>query len=156
MTRGLVKCKREGCDKMSHTRGMCKSHYNRWYEQNPEAAKLPDTPQMVLDAMPGTLEALAADVGIGKEHLRRIVKRLRADDKCFIGDYRQPLNVRGSCWVPIFHAGKGVDVVIAPEVKAERTAERARVRCSQNYYKRTTGNPTKPPKFSALLAALGA
>lgn len=154
MARTIRPCKEEGCDKLAHTRNMCKPHYNRWYDANREVAKRFDSGQMVLDAMPGTLDKLAQDVGLCREQVRRIVKRLHKAERCHIGAWREPMHVQGSSWLPIFHDGKGIDAVVAPEVKAARTAARARVRCLQNHRKRT-GRTAMPPKFSALLAPLG-
>jgi len=154
MARTIRPCKEAGCDKLAHTRGMCKTHYNQWYEQNREIARRFDSGQMVLDAMPGTLDKLSKEVGLCYEQTRRIVTRLRKAKLCHIGSWREPLNVQGSSWLPIFHEGKGKDVVVSAEAKAARTAERARVRCLQNHRKRI-GATGLPPKFAALLAPLG-
>lgn len=155
MARTIKPCKEPGCNKLAHSRQMCKPHYNSWYEKNKATARRFDSAQAVLDAMPGTLDKLSKDVGMCYEQVRRIVARLRTEKRCHVGDWREPLNVQGSSWLPIFHEGKGTDKVVSAEVKAARTAARARVRCIQNHRKRTTGTVSKPPKFAALLAPLG-
>jgi hypothetical protein len=43
-TRGGVECSVDGCDRLSTGRGMCNSHYQRWYSHGDPSAGRPDRP----------------------------------------------------------------------------------------------------------------
>lgn len=149
-------CKEEGCEHMSIARRMCSKHWKQWRRKNPTVVMPQDSREQALKAMPATTADIVVRVEISHCWAKKILREMHLAGRCHIGAWREPLNVQGSQWAPIYHAGKGVDAPLDRAMTKERSYERSLERNRRNHnlrmaYKRRT----KPVAFAALLAPLG-
>jgi hypothetical protein len=84
--------------------------------ENPNAKLATINENMVLAAMPGTVAEIERAVGMTAHSVGRIIKRLRAANKCFVGGHEPP-HSKGCKWVVIHHAGAGNDVALSAKRK---------------------------------------
>lgn len=112
-------CKREGCSRTVHARGLCNSHYNVWRKQMRRrglvAVQVP-LAERISFYLPGTVEEIAASSEHRYEWAHRTVMDMHAAKKLFISAYKPPRH-SGDKWRPVFSMGPGEDVDLTADTK---------------------------------------
>lgn len=120
------------CSRPARARGLCPAHHQQFSRDNPELRVMAIMRRAILAAMPATRTELAEKVGCDLETIRRWIPWLTQEKAIHIGSHRAP-DKKGSRWVPVFHAGRGKDVVLTPEIKREHHLQGRRAREKINY-----------------------
>lgn len=153
-------CKEPDCGNPVRGRGMCVSHYSRWYRRQSTIAGNFDYEALALKLMPGTYADLAQRMGVVYQTAFKIVRRLHTNDQAHIGANQEPDGTSGSRWQAIFHAGPGVDLIVTAEEKRAFWKEKTyplRLESSarsKRKKRRRVLELTRPTNFAGLLAPL--
>ena len=99
-------CKHEGCGKAVVARGMCNTHYKRWYMNLGKPPKPPEIIELVPAKLPGSVAEIARELGKSGPGVYAAIQKLKARGECHIEKWaRSP---RGAI-SPIYAAGPGKD-----------------------------------------------